>query len=371
MTIRSLLPISRLVSSALPRIDSGAGTVVPIIAMLTVALAPWAGAARADSGPAAGSADAAPSGSIVFARGSALWRIPAGEAIMSRPPEPEVIADLGDDATRVTRIEASPSGDAVLVELGDKVAWVPIMPDRNTPGTLHLLECSGPANFTPRGRSVTCTGRNGQVALHSVPPTGARPLYYPASHILGFAPGKRVVIRNPEGLWADSVHTPGEPTLLAPHTPAGTLLVSPDGKRAAGVYPPLRRADTPGLYVFRLDGKGIRRRLLQGAEPLAWSMNGRWLLAQSEDEGACIVRAAGGQYKCWARYDAVALSPDGAHVLLSKGSENEGRGLYVGQLAGVRPDPPKLVQRAISGPTVWLPPHQSAQFQPDQPDDQP
>lgn len=337
---------------------------VPIIAMLMVALAPWAGAAHADSGSPAGSSDAALSGSIVFARGSALWHIPAGEATMGRPPEPEVIADLGDDATQVTRIEASPSGDAVLVELGDRVAWVPIALDRSTPGTLHFLDCSGPANFTPRGRSVTCTGRNGQIALHSVPPTSARPLYYPASHILGFAPGKRVVIRNPEGLWADSVHTPGTLTLLAPHTPAGVLLVSPNGKHAAGVYPPLRRADTPGLYVFRLDGKGIRRRMLQDAEPVAWSMNERWLLAQSEDEGACIVRAVGGQYKCWARYDAVALSPDGAHVLLSRATENEGLDLYVGQLAGVRPEPPRLVQRAIPGPAAWLPPPQSARAQP-------
>lgn len=339
---------------------------VTIAAMVMVALAPWADAARADTG----TSESAPLGSIIFVRDSALWLIPGDDSVNRHPPEPVIVADLGDEAARVTSIEASPAGNAVLVELDDRVGWVPIPPDRSTPGTLHLLDCIGPAKFTPRGRSVACTGHNGQVVIHSVPPTKARPVYYPASQIFGFASRKRVVIRDPQGLWADSVHAPGNRTLLAPHAPASTLLVSPNGEQAAGVYPPLRQADSPGLYVFRLDGKGIRRRMLPEAEPIVWSLNERWLLAQSEAEGACIVRAVGGQYKCWERYDAVTLSPGGTHVLLSKASADSGVDLYVGQLAGVRPERPTLVQRAIPGPTAWLPSPQNDASKPAPPHDQ-
>jgi hypothetical protein len=62
------------------------------------------------------------------------------------------------------------------------------------------------------------------------------------------------------------------------------------------------------------------------------------------------VRAVGGETKCWADYEAVGFSPDSALVLLRKE-----KALYVGTIAGVRPEPPRKVLDEVDGPAVWLP----------------
>jgi hypothetical protein len=291
--------------------------------------------------------------SIVFVRENSLWRVLAeGDA-----GAVELVA-LGDKT--VTGLVASPVGNAVLVELGDQVAWVSLV---RATGTLRALDCSPPARFSPDGLTVACTEPGAapkpKTVMYTLP-RGQRSLVdVPAAQVVGLLSGTRVAVIDKAGVWAVPTQ-PGkqsgtERALLAPHRPSGALSIGPHGKRAVGVYPPLSNHKSPGLYVFRLDGKGVRRRLLPDAEPVGWSRDDRWLGVQN-GKSACLVRALGGQYKCWKRFEALSLSPDGRYLLLGKPSDNDGRvDLYRGERDGVRPAAPRLMQRAVTGAAVWVP----------------
>jgi dipeptidyl aminopeptidase/acylaminoacyl peptidase len=303
-----------------------------------------------------GRAWADPGDSIVFVRDQALWHMPADGS--SAAVE---LATLAGQAGPVTRLAASPRGDAVLVEMGAQVAWVPLTATGRGSG-LRPLDCQAPARFSPDGKHVACTGPGAQLALYALP--GERRsvmLDMPAVRALGFVDASRVAVADEAGIWAVPMQQREQRLLVAPHRPSGVLLIGPRGRRAVGVYPPLESHKSPGLYVFRLDGKGTRRRLLPEAEPVAWSQDERWVAVQDE-KSACLVRATGGQYKCWKHYHALSLSPDGNHVLLAKSPEDEtdthGSGrvdLYRGEGDGVRPVAPRLLQRGVTGPAVWVP----------------
>lgn len=292
--------------------------------------------------------------SLVFVRADALWRVPAegdGGAVS--------LVGLGGET--VTGLEASPAGDAVLVELGERVAWLSL---GGAAGTLRPLDCRPPARFSPDGRYVACSeagaGEAGaragaRVVLYTLPAEQRSLVDVPAGQVLGFLSGTRLAMADDDGVWAVPTE-PGTPrALLAPHRPSGAVLIGPHGRRAVGVYPALSNHKSPGLYVFRLDGKGVRRRLLAGAEPVAWSRDDRWVAVQ-DGGSACLVRATGGQYKCWKRFQAVATSPDGRYLLMAKPSEKEGQvDLYRGERDGVRPAAPRPIERGITGPAVWVP----------------
>jgi hypothetical protein len=283
--------------------------------------------------------------SIVFVREHALWRVPAeGNA-----GAVEVVA-LGTET--VTALVASPVGDAVLVELGERVAWVPLT---GMTRALRALDCRPPARFSPDGRYVACAGPSAKAVVYALPGEQRSLLDVPAAQVVGLISGTRLVAADDAGIWAVPTEPRAQRALLAPHRPSGALLVGPHGRRAVGVYPALSNHKSPGLYVFRLDGKGVRRRLLPEATPVAWSRDDRWIAVQGESS-ACLVRATGGQYKCWKRYQALAMSPDGSHMLMGKPSEKEGRvDLYLGERDGVRPGAPRLLERAITGPAAWMP----------------
>lgn len=303
--------------------------------------------------PAPEAAADTPAGTIVFVREAGLWRVSPGS------DEPVELAALGDDAAAVTRLAGSPRGDAVLVELGERVAWVPVGRGPGA-GALRPLDCAPPARFTPDGRHLACTGPGGMLALYELPAGQGHEVDVPAAGVLGFVDGATLVFADDVGLWAVPLARPEARSLLAPHRPSGALMIGPRGYRAAGMYPALPGHKSPGMYVFRLDGKGVRRRLLAGSTPLAWSRDGRWLAAQSERLGACLVRATGGEYKCWKRHRALGLAPDGSYLLLSKRSsdddaKDERFDLYRGERNGVRPAAPRLVARGIAGPATWLP----------------
>jgi hypothetical protein len=307
-----------------------------VLAMvLVLACAAWArdAAAAMDEG-------------IVFVRDNALWRVPAEGGAGAV----EVVA-LG--AETVTGLVASPAGDAVLVELGERVAWVSLT---GATAALRALDCRPPARFSPDGRYVSCTAATeNKVAVYALPGEQRSLVDVPAAQVVGFISGSRLVVTDDAGVWAVPTEPGTQRALLAPHRPSGGLLVGPHGRRAVGVYPALSNHKSPGLYVFRLDGKGVRRRLLPDATAVAWSRDDRWVAVQG-DRSACLVRATGGQYKCWKRFQALSMSPDGSYMLMSKPSEKEGRmDLFRGERDGVRPAAPRLLERAITGPAVWIP----------------
>src|SRR5262249_11565454 len=94
------------------------------------------------------------------------------------------------------------------------------------------------------------------------------------------------------------------------------FLASPDGTRAIGVYVDqvyadprhMRAADV--LMTLQLDGQGVRRKAIRDGVAVEWSHDSQWVLVQ-DGASTCIMRAVGGQYKCWRGYTAASLSGDG------------------------------------------------------------
>jgi hypothetical protein len=64
----------------------------------------------------------------------------------------------------------------------------------------------------------------------------------------------------------------------------------------------------------------------------------------------CVARATGGEVKCWDNFTGMAFSPDSTLVLLKRE-----KSLYVGKIAGVRPDPPTKILDDVDGAATWVP----------------
>jgi hypothetical protein len=179
----------------------------------------------------------------------------------------------------------------------------------------------------------------------------------------GFTDEGHIVTSDERGVWSMSLGPSRAHVRLAHDRPDGALLVAPGGKRAVAVYADNKK-NTRALYSFALDGKGTRRRLIKGGEPVAWSHNGRWVLVQ-RGHAACLARASGGEYKCWSRYQAVAIAPDGSFAVLArpeqpngqKGSKPAGYRLYRAIRDGVRPERPALIRegKGTGAAAAWLP----------------
>ena len=54
--------------------------------------------------------------------------------------------------------------------------------------------------------------------------------------------------------------------------------------------------------------------------------------------------------KCWDNYTGMAFSPDSTLVLLKRD-----KSLYIGKIAGVRPDPPQKILDDVDGAATWVP----------------
>ncbi|HEY5938337.1 MAG TPA: hypothetical protein VIU61_26980, partial [Kofleriaceae bacterium] len=180
-------------------------------------------------------------------------------------------------------------------------------------------------------------------------------------------------------------------TKVAPEAPLRSFIASPDGNRAFGVYSDYlnegARKKVPAelLMGFALDGQAARRKAVQHGVPVEWSHDGQYLLVQ-DGSAACLIRATGGQYKCWKGFTAVSLAPDGSYALVlgnrdgskqkpdkrgADATEDTGDGeadddvpvplptgalaLYAARLAGPHSLAPKLVAKIVDGAAVWLP----------------
>ncbi len=280
---------------------------------------------------------------VLFERDGALWAAPAGGG-----GEDEKLADLDRPVSGLEALDAR--GDVVLGQGGDEVFLVDLGGDE--PSRVRMLPCHPPAQLSAGGEAVLCRRED---AVLKVPSQGSliRVLRRPGVSAAGFfgRDADRAVIADDRAICAFSFS--GGPTnCLAPHSPApNDLHPAPDGSRAAATYE--REGQPPTLYSFRLDGRGVRRGLLRAARAVAWSADSAWLAAQRGSR-ACLVRAVGGQYKCWRDFRALALSPDGQHIVLSKGEGSVD--IYVAPLAGPRPVAPTRIARgANSAAAAWLP----------------
>jgi hypothetical protein len=272
-----------------------------------------AGPPRARAQPA----DELAATTIIYARGGALYRSDAkgkGETEFAQlPPKTAVRALRTDGEAKV-----------LLVDLGGKWSWMPL--DGSAKSLTELPCADGPAQLATDGACVLC--RNARQPAQSMIVnlrTGAQtPIAVPSpgARLVGAGADRRLVWAD-KGIWSAPPGNPAKKTQVAPEAPLRGLLPSPDGARAVGVYADVPLAGTPGakakpaelLMGFALDGVGARRKGIRAGVAVEWSHDSQWVLIQ-DGGSACIMRAIGGQYKCWRGYTAVSIAPDGSYALV-------------------------------------------------------
>lgn len=260
--------------------------------------------------------------SVIFARGSALYRVDArGRG------ETEIAQFAAKVTVRALRTDAA--GSVLLADLSGTWAWMPL--DGSTRSLTELPCGDGPAQLADDGTAVLCrspkaprqavlielgrgTGAGGaarSVAL-DVPPGAAR--------VVGSGSERKLVWADAAGVWTASPGDPRRKTRAALDAPLRSFLPSPDGSRAIAVYSDQVFADlhhkrpAEVLMTLQLDGQGARRKAIRDGVPVEWSHDGDWLLVQ-DGASTCIMRASGGQYKCWRGLTAASLSSDGRWAL--------------------------------------------------------
>jgi hypothetical protein len=268
-------------------------------------------AAIVASGPLA-SADEEPAGSIVFARGGALYKVDTrgrSETKLVDLPEKSTVRALRTDAT----------GKVLLVDLGGKWSWMPLDGSATTLADLPCTE--GPAQLAEDGACVLCKAATGSqiVNLHNgkttpveIPAPGARLARTGADRVLVWA--------DETAVWTAPPRNPKQTTKVAPEAPKRGFSPSPDALHALGVFADEIYTDAhhkkPAdvTETIALDGSGARRKSIKAGVPLEWSHDSQWVLMQ-DGAGACIVHATGGQYKCWRGFTPASIAPDGKFAL--------------------------------------------------------
>ena len=345
--------------------------------------------------------------SIVFARDSSLWRTdPRG-----KDTAVEVVA-LPGPASDVRAVRSDAAGRVLLVDVAGHWYWTRL-PESGAAPPLAALPCDGPVRITLDGDCAVCTAADGKLAFYRFGDAraAARDLS-PAGAVVvgrrnpGGKPPRDLVWADATGVWAAPVTRLTSKRSLAPEPPIRSFLPAPDGRRAVGVYAGsvAEHGQAPAereiLYGFALDGKAARRKAIRDGVPLDWSWDSQWVLVQ-DGPRACIMRAIGGEYKCWKGYTAVSISPDGAYALLlgpRRGDDDDDRkrkkrrdrdadepgaaaegeagpsdepaepgppeaialptgplSLYRAKLAGAFSDSPARVERIVDGAALWLP----------------
>ncbi|MEO7733972.1 MAG: hypothetical protein ABIY55_23615 [Kofleriaceae bacterium] len=273
-------------------------------------------------------------GTVIFARGSSLMQVDAhgkAETELAKLPAKVTVRALRSDA----------GGTVLLADLAGKWAWMSL--DGQTKGLTELPCADGPAQLAEDGASVACRspraanqtivvelaakptavtppsatatapGAPGGVAGASsvainVPPGTVRPI--------GTGIERRFVWADASGVWTAPAFDPKRKTRVAPDAPLRGFLPSPDGDHALGVYADQVFSDVhhtkPAevLMTVQLDGQGARRKAIRDGVAVEWSHDAQWILIQ-DGASACIMRATGGQYKCWKGFTAASISSDG------------------------------------------------------------
>ncbi|MBC7977604.1 MAG: hypothetical protein H7138_21720, partial [Myxococcales bacterium] len=123
------------------------------------------------------------------------------------------------------------------------------------------------------------------------------------------------------GVWTALAFDPKRKSRVAPDAPLRGFIASPDGARGVGVYADQVYSDlhhtrpAEVLMTVQLDGSGGRRKAIRDGVVVEWSHDSQWILVQ-DGASACIMRAGGGQYKCWKGFTAASISSDGRFALV-------------------------------------------------------
>ena len=288
-----------------------------------------AGAARADGG------------SVLFAADKAIWKTEG-----TGKGEPTKIVDLSADAGKVTRIEAQDKGRYLLLEIDGVIAYADV---ERSPGKPVPLDCASHARLSPDGGCIGCIDGKGRLVIHVLETGKKRVLEKVKPTDFGFASRTRLAVARTRSISFVSVAKGKQLEKVASFAPDSSLLVSPSGDRAVAAF---ENGNGKVLYGFKLDGKAARRKLTAGT-PTRWSRDSKWIIAQSGDR-TCVVRAVGGEYKCWNGYIGIALSPDDSEFLLAQKNSGGNYTLFKAAMAGARPETPKQWRQAESPAASWL-----------------
>jgi hypothetical protein len=302
---------------------------------------------------------------IIYARGAALYK---GDA--RGKSEAELVTLPRGATVRALRTDAAAT--VLLADVGGKWSWMPL--DGQAKALAELPCADGPAQLATDGACVLCRNgkqpdqsiivnlKSGKVTPIAVPSPGAR--------LIGGGAERRLVWAD-KAIWSAPPGNPAQKTQVAPEAPLRGLLPSPDGSRAVGIYPDVPLAGTPGakakpgelLMGFALDGVGARRKGIRAGVAVEWSHDSQWVLIQDRGS-ACIMRAIGGQYKCWRGYTAASIAPDGAYALLL-GSQKQDKEKPAGKGKG------KAAAKKQQAPPKQEPPKQEPPKEPeaDEPED--
>jgi hypothetical protein len=319
-----------------------AGALVALIAALVLtAFATSAAAKKAKKKPPPDR------GSIVYGQGKHLWRVSAsgGKAIK--------VAKLGFAAKRLTVIRASDDGTMLLVSTDENHYWLNLVgAGEDLPVVRHV--CRGVASMSGDGSLVLCEDKDGVVNIEK---TGDAIEKTPLAirgklaTLAGNVPDEVVIVTD-RGIEAIKLADIKKRRSLGTVAPLSNLLVAPDGKRAVAVFSDA--GGGTGLYSFLFDGKGVRRKLVTEAVPIAWSADSKWLVVTRKKRG-CVVRAAGGQYRCFDGYRAHGVSPDLKDALLTSGSPGS-LTVFRADLGGARSSKPVPMVKKAQGAAIWLAP---------------
>lgn len=291
-------------------------------------------------------------GYIVYGKGKALWKVPANTR---KGDEATKIASLGFAARRVVAIKASSDGSAFLVSTDKNHYWVkPVAAAKNGDVKVVRHVCRGHASMSQNGMTVLCQTETGEISLESMSEGGTKKTTTIVGAMATIAKNRvtEVVVAAGSGIEAVAVAEPTTKTTLSVHAPTSHLLVAPDGKRAVAVFPD--DVNGTSVFGFLLDGKGVKRKLVTDAIPVAWSSDSKWL-AVTRKKRACVVRSAGGQYRCFDGYRALGMSPDNNDALLASGKQSALK-ISRAALGGARSSKPVLLVKRAQGAAVWLAP---------------
>jgi len=347
------------------------------------ALLVLAGAAHADSAP----------GTIVFTRFGSVYERPAdGGGDIAQ------IAGLPDDASEVKFVEATRDGKLIVLDMASYSIW---LASSGADRPIHVQggPCTGRARPAPAGDLVVCTTADGPSLLAAVG-NKASPLTGTLDEVQFRGPtGAELVALADEGVVGLDRKKPDDREVLAKPGARSHLLVAPDGDLAVAVF---GEGAEGRVRSFVLDGKGTSRQLGGPGTPTLWSWDSTWVMFQEGDiknapapgqgdEGLleaspdpwllgapgqgqkrstpkrpggkraapqppppttrlCVARAIGGEVKCWDGFTGMAFSPDSTLVLLKRE-----KSLYIGKIAGVRPDPPVKILDDVDGAATWVP----------------
>jgi hypothetical protein len=350
-------------------------------AALVVALA-VAGSASAD--------DDFENGAIIFARGSALWRVDA----KGRGETQVVALPTGATGAAVRALRTDAAATVLIADIAGAWSWLALDAGSGSAApALHDLPCAaGPAELADDGSCVICAGSADptKAVLYNFARDKTWPLDVPVAtaRLVVTAAGRMLVWADADGVWSAPVGKLAAKTKQAADAPLRGFLASPDGARAVGTYTDevytdahhTKPADV--LMGFELDGTAARRQLGRTGVAVDWTHDAQWVLVQDGAQG-CEVRATGGEYKCWNGYTVESAAPDGRWMVLlgaPKGGKStkakDGKqpaaeaavqgdvpvappagpvALYRGRLEGLLKEAPALIVSSVDGAAVWVP----------------